>query len=320
MAYCSIILPVYNGEKYIEETLNTIKKQIGLHDEVIVINDGSTDHTLDILNRNVFPQLQIINKENGGVSSARNIGIEKAKNDYIVFMDSDDLLCDGILHYIHHTNFKDCDFIIGKTMIHLMDETNEEKVIKNLHKFKLSTKEETISDFISSKDNLGIWAVWRHIFRREFLIQENLRFSSLYTYAEDMDFIMQALLKAKSFGIMEKPIVKYRIYSQSVSGTYSLKSMKSQISVLYKWQKYFYESQFELFNRNRIVTFLANKQVAILAHTKHLEKNEQEEFYEFFRKHSNYLRKSTGKFKFVYRASKILGMKQVCSVLGKKNG
>jgi glycosyltransferase involved in cell wall biosynthesis len=85
----SVIIPVYNSESFIESCLESIYAQSYTKFEIIVVNDGSTDGTLEVL-KNQKPEITIINKRNGGVSSARNLGIQEACGKYIAFIDSDD--------------------------------------------------------------------------------------------------------------------------------------------------------------------------------------------------------------------------------------
>lgn len=87
----SIIIPAYNVSSSIQDTLNSVYRQTYTDFEIIAVNDGSTDCTLQILNQQRDNRLIIINKENGGVSSARNTGIQAAKGEYIAFLDADDL-------------------------------------------------------------------------------------------------------------------------------------------------------------------------------------------------------------------------------------
>src|SRR5690606_25879803 len=97
MAECSIsiIIPAYNVEKYLKAALDSIKEQTELPDEVILIDDGSTDGTLDVANAFEFPvPYQVVSIENGGQGKARNLGISLASSEYVYFFDSDDLLVD----------------------------------------------------------------------------------------------------------------------------------------------------------------------------------------------------------------------------------
>lgn len=87
----SVIIPLYNKEKSIRSTIDSVLNQSYPHFELIIVNDGSTDNSLEVAASFKDTRIRIINKPNGGVSSARNRGIHESKNDYIVFLDADDL-------------------------------------------------------------------------------------------------------------------------------------------------------------------------------------------------------------------------------------
>lgn len=88
----SIIVPVYNKSRYLKDCIDSILAQSHTDFEIIAINDGSTDSSLDILNSYNDPRLKIVSVRNGGVSIARNLGIELATKEYITFVDGDDKL------------------------------------------------------------------------------------------------------------------------------------------------------------------------------------------------------------------------------------
>ena len=90
MSKISVIIPVYNGEKYIQRCVDSVLNQTYSDIEIIVINDGSTDNTENILKS--YSNIVLINKENEGVSKARNTGLSLAKGDYVYFCDADDYL------------------------------------------------------------------------------------------------------------------------------------------------------------------------------------------------------------------------------------
>lgn len=94
----SIIIPVYNTEKYIEECINSLLNQSLKEIEIICINDGSTDNSLNLLKdfEQKDPRIIVISKENSGPANARNIGLNSASADYIYFMDSDDYISNKI--------------------------------------------------------------------------------------------------------------------------------------------------------------------------------------------------------------------------------
>lgn len=89
--YFSVIIPLYNKEKSVTSTVESVLNQTYSHFELIIVNDGSTDNSLEVVKQFDDPRIRIIEKENGGVSSARNVGIKAAKYEYILPLDADDL-------------------------------------------------------------------------------------------------------------------------------------------------------------------------------------------------------------------------------------
>ena len=89
--YFSVIIPLYNKEKSVISTVESVLNQTYPHFELIIVNDGSTDSSLEVVQQFDDPRIRIIDKANGGVSSARNVGIKAAKYDYIIPLDADDL-------------------------------------------------------------------------------------------------------------------------------------------------------------------------------------------------------------------------------------
>lgn len=87
----SVIIPAYNVSSYLEDTLNSVYAQTWNDYEIIVVNDGSTDDTRELLNKQDDPRLHVIHQSNGGVSVARNSGVRKAKGQYVAFLDGDDV-------------------------------------------------------------------------------------------------------------------------------------------------------------------------------------------------------------------------------------
>ena len=111
----SVIIPAYNAENYIENCLNSLISQKTRYNyEIIVVNDGSTDGTLDLLNHIECKRLRIIDKPNGGISSARNVGIMNALGEYLIFCDADDYMdVKAIQHLIEKAEQTNADIVEG---------------------------------------------------------------------------------------------------------------------------------------------------------------------------------------------------------------
>lgn len=189
MPKISIIIPVYNVEKYLEKCLDSVVNQTFKDFEVICINDGSTDNSLNILKRYAAKdsRFRIIDKENEGVSKARNIGIETAQGDYIQFIDSDDWIEPNCLELVYEKiSQTDSDMVIFSSR-YIVDG----KIISTTLKYAESYfKHRSLIVFFYL-----VIVCWDKIFKREFLINNNLKFPEEIFYVEDGIFNLQCLYK-----------------------------------------------------------------------------------------------------------------------------
>ncbi len=120
MSSISVIIPLYNKAAYIERTINSVLNQTFSDYEVIIVDDGSSDGSVDIvLNTFNNSKLRVIQKKNGGPSSARNCGTKEAKSEWVVFLDADDLMLPFCLEYLWtlHIENPQIDYIIGNFFI-----------------------------------------------------------------------------------------------------------------------------------------------------------------------------------------------------------
>lgn len=195
----SIIIPVYNSEKYLEECLNSVLNQTLKDIEIICVNDGSTDNSLKIL-ENIAAQdlrVRIINQENKGQGNARNAGLEAANGDYVGFVDSDDFISPDFYEKLYSYN----DDIILSTRRQYYE--NGKFRSKN---FKVKDKKSII---------LKNANIYNKIYRKEFLINNDIKFYGKTNIAEDNYFSVKALLKAESIKIIKGGAYYYRVVSNS---------------------------------------------------------------------------------------------------------
>ena len=174
MPLVSIIMPVYNKEKYIKRSIQSILNQTFTDFELIIVNDGSTDHSLEICESFHDSRITIISVINGGVSKARNIGLDNAKGEYITFIDSDDYV-DYL--YLEKLYVKDEDMIIGgltkvntqyQKIETLLPQLSGSVFIKDLaHTFYQEQIDTGIYGFIASK-----------IVRRKIIEDNHIRFDT----------------------------------------------------------------------------------------------------------------------------------------------
>ena len=186
----SVIVPVYNSEKYIEKCLNSIIEQTYKDFELIVINDGSKDNSLEILEKykNDFPKvITLINQENIGVSKTRNNAIKMAKGKYVMFIDNDDFIDkDYIETFINEAEKEDYDVVLGGYR-----RPNEKgEIIK-----KLKLPQEEWAKFM-------IFAPWARIYKKEYLLKNDIEFLSV-NIGEDVYFNIQAMMISKKIKIID---------------------------------------------------------------------------------------------------------------------
>lgn len=202
----SVIIPVYNSEKYIEKCINSVLEQDYQEFELILINDGSKDGSLKILERykeKCKEKIVLVNQENCGVSKTRNKAIQMANGKYIMFIDNDDFIDkDYIKTYIEEIEKEDLDVVIGGYR-----RPNEKgKVIK-----KLQLPQEEWGKFM-------IFAPWAKIFKREYLIENDIKFLPV-NIGEDVYFNIQAMLLSKKIKIINYIGYNWFFNTGSVSNT-----------------------------------------------------------------------------------------------------
>ena len=210
----SIIILVYNVEKYLEECLNSISKIKDINYEILIVNDGSPDNSQKIIEEfcenNVRAKFFI--KENGGFSSARNYRIERAKREYVWFVDSDDFINPNEFQNFYNKLDKNLDILIGNFYIFKNNNiSKEEKLLKNNK--ELSGKELLIK---KGKTVIGKTYVWRNLYNREFLLDNKLYFKEKIM-VEDQLFTILCLLKAKKVKYLDNYIYYYRIREGSIT-------------------------------------------------------------------------------------------------------
>ena len=201
----SVIVPIYNAEisikKCIESILNQTKKEL----EIILINDGSTDNTEEIIKTFKDKRIKYYKNKNQGIGKTRNFGIDKATGEYIMFLDSDDYMSNDECELLYKKSLEDdldiciCDFY------RVYDDRKEETKLPN---FKSSSLKEN-PDIIT--ENLNPWG---KIFSKKLIKDNNIRFVENLKY-EDAPFVIEALCNAKKIGKVNKPLHYYVIHNNS---------------------------------------------------------------------------------------------------------
>ena len=217
----SVIVPVYNQEKYLKSCLESIINQTYSNLEIIVVNDGSTDSTLDILNEYASKDSRIIvlNKENGGVSAARNTGIRKSTGEYIAFVDSDDWIHPQMYEYLYflikeyNADISSCSF--GNRI---------EKSIIDYNQYDFITvfeKNEYLYKYFKLECQDTEYYPWNKLYRRELI--DNNQFPVGIACGEDVFGTYKSVARAYSIVKSSKKLYYYRENADSVSRNFSKK-------------------------------------------------------------------------------------------------
>jgi len=206
----SIIVPVYNTEKYLEKCLKSILDQ-SFHDfEVLCIDDGSTDESGAIcdLFHEKDERYNIYHRKNSGVSSSRNFGLEHAKGKYIVFVDSDDYISPEHLECLYngikdHDTYSVCDYKV----------IDSEEYIKSKKDYKSSyiLFNEENKDLIADCLLQGCFNyIWRGCFSKKIIEENKIRFRPTVDFGEDTIFVMEYLECVDGFSLTEEKSYYYR--------------------------------------------------------------------------------------------------------------
>lgn len=206
----SVIIPVYNCAPVITRCLDSIDYPDA---EIIVVNDGSTDKSLDVVRdykkrlKIEDRRLKIIDKSNGGVSSARNRGIEEARGKYISFVDADDYICKGGLSYVLGKAMEyDADVV--KFRMKNIEGDSVLRPIENVDTSHVEIKETTGADALMRYD-IADHVVWDGIYRRTILIDNGIRFQTDLHLHEDDVFMGMVYCHAEKVICLNLPLYCY---------------------------------------------------------------------------------------------------------------
>ena len=199
----SVIIPVYNVEDYIEKCLDSVVNQTLKEIEIIVVNDGAKDNSMKKIEKYFSDsRIKIINKQNGGLSSARNAGLKIAKGEYISFIDSDDFIEEKMLEDLYSEN-ENADIVFSDNFNYNMLDS---KVLKEKRIFpfdNIVNKGSYICMYSSA-------VVWNKIYKREFLEKNNLKFIEGIIHEDDI-FTIKSHFLAEKVKYIKKFHYYYRI-------------------------------------------------------------------------------------------------------------
>ena len=219
----SVIMPVFNGSEFLERSMNSLLNQTLDNFEIVLINDGSTDNSLEILKEyeKKYDFIKVLTQKNSGPGKARNYGINEAKGEYIAFLDADDF-------------FIDDDALEKMYNIAVL---NDAKMVTANIKHDLNKKDEFVpfgqfpyytSNDVILPEEYGIpWSFYKNIFKREFLVENNIYFPDLLR-GEDPVFLAEVLTKIDEIYVVATDLYAY-VYSSDTAKANSPRKLYDQL-------------------------------------------------------------------------------------------
>lgn len=232
----SIIIPAYNAAKYIERCVNSIVSQNYSDMEILIVDDGSTDDTLE-LSRTISHKplsIKVLHKENGGVSSARNYGMDNAIGTYLMFVDADDyLLPDTLAKAVEFAEKnRDADFCVFGFVRSARSGTATENILPS----RIYHKTERL-EYIKNLDTVSFGSTWSKLYKRDFITSHGLRFDTGIIASEDNCFNFNAVQVAEKIATSSLMVYFYDVNYQSATakfiGEKYIENARAYINIIY---------------------------------------------------------------------------------------
>lgn len=224
----SIIVPIFNGEKFLKECIDSLVNQT-LHDiEIILVDDGSVDSSMEICNEfaKTDDRIIILQQENSGSSNARNNGIEHSSGKYISFVDADDIICSNMIESLVNKAEETGAEIVICNYFRMYE---NESIAQNKHltkDFILDTKDSInefqrqllIKGYKSDIPRLALLGVpWGRVYSRNMIERNNVRFQKELRIMQDEPFNLLAFQNSNRIAVMKEPLYNYRVLQSSMS-------------------------------------------------------------------------------------------------------
>lgn len=270
MPLISVIVPIYNVEAYLEKCINSIICQSYRNLEIILVNDGSTDNSQKICEeyKKKDSRIKVIHKENGGLSDARNCGLEIATGEYIAFLDSDDWIDEELYSTLYNlikkynADISICSFKNVFSEDEKLNRINNEYVYDNIEALnRLYTKEGT-----------QMVVAWNKLYKRKIL--SNMKFPKGKIH-EDAFLIPRLLYNAKRIAYIEKELIYYRYTPNSITNSkFNIKRL-DYLEALDNTNNFFKEKKLDELYLRGVVSEIESM-LTFALYVQGLEKNEKD--------------------------------------------
>ncbi|WP_052132391.1 glycosyltransferase family 2 protein [Vibrio variabilis] len=225
----SVVVPVYNADKYIEMCANSVLSQDYENLELILVNDGSTDRSRLILEQleRKDTRVKIINIDNSGVSYARNIGIDNSNGEFIMFIDADDYISADCISYFYNAATKmNSKFVISKNHF---SKPGDEQI--NDNEFVVWSSERCTEEFLYPKVTVGCW---NKFYDLNFIKDNNIRFNTDLFFGEGLKFITDVSQRIDFACVGSRKVYTYRANDESCTAVHDVSKAKASFNALDK--------------------------------------------------------------------------------------
>ena len=229
MTDISIIVPIYNAEAYLNKCIDSLINQTKKSIEIILVNDGSTDKSEEIIKSYKDKRIKYYKNKNKGIGYTRNYGIDKSNSKYIMFLDSDDYLDINACEKLFNKIEKDSSDVVVSDFIIVHNGTEKIEVINDFKKTNLNNNSDILLDINLSP--------WNKIYSSKLIKDNNIRFPEDIKY-EDVLFVLECLDKANNISKLNKALNYYVVRDNSETKTYD-KKVFDILEVVKRFRSYF---------------------------------------------------------------------------------
>lgn len=239
----SIIVPVYNAAHFVRATIDNLLRQ-DVNKEILLINDGSTDESLQIIREyeQGYDSIKVIDKTNGGVSSARNIGLDTASGDFVIFVDSDDFIENGLLRKCLDIFEKYNPDSIYFSYKYVFPHSSKTDISFHYKATGFYSVTEWIDELLKLWNTHIISCIGSKIYRKSILDKYHIRFNESISYLEDCSFAIEYLGHTSNLYYIDLPYYHYRLINEI--------SLMTMYRISYLQSSKFLQDQLRMFWEN----------------------------------------------------------------------
>lgn len=321
--FFSIVVPVYNVEKYLRQCVDSIVRQNFSDFELILVDDGSKDSSPAICDEYAAKdnRIKVVHKNNGGQAQARNIGTDKAKGNYIIYIDSDDYIAeDSFLGDIYKKAEKNADIICYKFCKYYED-TSEMKSCR----FRMPVFYETDS-MAQRIEKLVVQdafycSPWTKAIKRTVLTNNQVRFQN-GLLSEDQEWYYNVLINAESIEGINKSYIVYRQRTNSTSTSWKMQNLTDTIKIIEKWKEKIEKGDWPPDYKNSLMNSVSKLYCNLLIGYTRYSNSEKSKYYKDLKRLASLLQyHKNPRVKIFYRIYRIggfrllmTGLKVICKV------